>query len=251
MKVSSKIYNRGHKLLGRLKVRFWHVFNFGTRFKEEVTPFQRTVAEHIEKYGFYKTSLDTLRISLPEPDFTNAQPKKRDYLLSTWGETAVYDKHNPFMALLEHESFLKVAGCYLGYQPILNTLQLDCAVKAKEPPQNIQLWHRDPNDKKILKIFIYLNDVGENNGAFKYLRYSRTKHKDYFSFKEYSIRNGDIDEEKYKEDIITFTGKRGTVIFADTSGLHCGGYVKEGERKMLTLGYVTRANNWKRNFKYT
>jgi len=100
----------------------------------------------------------------------------------------------------------------------------------------------------MIKIFFYLNDVDEKNGALKYLQYSRTKFKDYFDSKNYSGRHDYIDEKKYKNDVIVLAGRKGTVIFADTTGLHCGGYITEGERKMLTLGYVTRAGGWRKNF---
>ncbi|MGB6299608.1 MAG: hypothetical protein WBF90_25990 [Rivularia sp. (in: cyanobacteria)] len=32
-----------------------------------------------------------------------------------------------------------------------------------------RLWHIDPEDRKVLKVVIYLNDVSENNGPFEYI----------------------------------------------------------------------------------
>ena len=33
-----------------------------------------------------------------------------------------------------------------------------------------QRWHRDPEDRKLCKVFIYLNDVDENAGHFTYVK---------------------------------------------------------------------------------
>jgi hypothetical protein len=41
-----------------------------------------------------------------------------------------------------------------------------------------------------------------------------------------------------RADLFQATGKAGSVIFADTSGLHYGGFVTRGSRKMATVGYL-------------
>ena len=46
------------------------------------------------------------------------------------------------------------------------------------------------------------------------------------------------------EAIKTFTGKAGTMIFCDTSGLHQGGYATGKERIMSTFGYYSHASLW-------
>ena len=49
----------------------------------------------------------------------------------------------------------------------------------------------------------------------------------------------DLDFEKLinKNDIVPICGKAGTVIIADTTGLHCGGNSIKKTRQMATIGY--------------
>ena len=49
--------------------------------------------------------------------------------------------------------------------------------KRKIKRTNSQRWHRDRDDVKILKIFLYLNDISIKNGATEYIPYSRKNEK--------------------------------------------------------------------------
>lgn len=40
---------------------------------------------------------------------------------------------------------------------------------ANEKPVTTELWHRDDEDRRIIKVFIYLTDVGAENGPFEYI----------------------------------------------------------------------------------
>jgi Phytanoyl-CoA dioxygenase (PhyH) len=40
---------------------------------------------------------------------------------------------------------------------------------ANEKPVTTDLWHRDDEDRRIIKVFIYLTDVGAENGPFEYI----------------------------------------------------------------------------------
>ena len=41
------------------------------------------------------------------------------------------------------------------------------------------------------------------------------------------------------------------VVFADTAGFHCGGYVKKGKRIMSTLTYAANTHLWNKEFRFT
>jgi len=124
------------------------------------------------------------------------------------------------------------------------------------PPESARLfsqrWHRDYNDQLIMKIFIYLNDVDEGTGPFEYLKGS---HK----FGRFGNTANVIGDDGYREypgdDVVNgilaeagddarlkCMGRAGTMVFADTFGLHRGGYCSAKARNMIMGTYSTDAN---------
>jgi hypothetical protein len=124
----------------------------------------------------------------------------------------------------------------------------------EDPPRDSMLWHRDPEDKRMCKMFIYLTDVDENSGPFIYVKQS-TYGRKYGSYlpqrppKGYYPVEGAVEKKVEGNDITVCTGKAGTVVFADTSGLHKGGYAKLNKRVMFTAGYCTRVSRAKIQYK--
>jgi hypothetical protein len=106
-----------------------------------------------------------------------------------------------------------------------------------------QRWHRDPEDKHVVKVFLYLSDVDEGAGPFEYVRGSAP-----------GGRYGDLwpwgrDEPQYPppeefeleidaNDIRTLTGATGTVILCDTTGFHRGGFARTKPRALCAWTYV-------------
>lgn len=139
--------------------------------------------------------------------------------------------------IITSEYLLKVAFDYFQCKPILHNILFWASY-----PGNIdttQQFHQDFDDIKFLKIFIYLNDVNDNNGPHVYVKKSLhniNKIKDIDS--KLSQRYDDeIINEKFNNDIINIKGNTGTIIFEDTHGLHKGTNVKEGQRFVLQLVY--------------
>ena len=99
-------------------------------------------------------------------------------------------------------------------------------------------WHRDSALRRQLKFIVYLNDVTENNGPFQYILGShKLSSKLYFSSKS----NFDIGKTRFNVSEIPnngkwqkVTGKKGTLIIVDTSGLHRGTPIVSGERYAIT-----------------
>jgi len=96
-------------------------------------------------------------------------------------------------------------------------------------------WHRDTFFSKQLKFILYLTDVSHQNGAFEYIPKSHFKSyklKDLlFRFKQKNIRRY---AEKNFKNVRQITGKAGDLIIVDTSGIHRGSPIKNGERIALT-----------------
>ena len=99
-------------------------------------------------------------------------------------------------------------------------------------------WHRDSALRRQLKFIVYLNDVTENNGPFQYILGShRLMSKLYFSSKfnfEIGKTRFNVSEIAKNDKCQKITGKKGTLIIVDTSGLHRGTPIVSGDRYAIT-----------------
>lgn len=101
-----------------------------------------------------------------------------------------------------------------------------------------QIWHRDVDKIRDLKIFIYLSDVETlENGPFEILLDSHM-----FTFDKINYENKNnfrISDDKLKEKKIytkhSFLGNKGTNFIVDTRCLHRGKIVKKDFRQIIEL----------------
>ncbi len=175
--------------------------------------------------------------------------KKKTFLTQLYEYYRVIDLQDPFVRFALSQEVLDVVNGYIGMWAKLYyyTLGVTNPVAAGEVPRQSQRWHRDPEDRRMCKVFVYLNDVDETAGPFMYVRGSTRGNRWGHLFKQrpphgYYPAEGDVEAKVSSEDILACTGRAGTVIFADTSGLHKGGYATEKPRVMSTTGFVTQAS---------
>lgn len=98
-------------------------------------------------------------------------------------------------------------------------------------------WHVDGNAGKLVKLFMYLNDVVEAvDGPTEYI--SRSHIAKFRGWdKNYRIPD-QVLRQKYKPDqFVKLTGKRGQIRLADTTGIHRGLKVTSNDRTMITLNF--------------
>jgi hypothetical protein len=107
-------------------------------------------------------------------------------------------------------------------------------------------WHRDAEDRRMLKIAVYLNDVDEDGGPLQVLRRRLPDHDrmvrgkfPILSQQKLETVLGDFDPDR---DVVTCTGKAGTVIFADTASFyHRGKPASARDRCAIFFNYMNRA----------
>lgn len=103
-------------------------------------------------------------------------------------------------------------------------------------------WHRDSTIHAQLKVILYLTDTDSTNGPFQYLRAS---HRNYSTLWDATkidkrYRQFRYDSQDYAElfegdpRLLEFCAPAGTVILADTSGIHRGKPLIADERLALT-----------------
>lgn len=181
----------------------------------------------------------------------------KTFLRNLWDAVPLMDFKNPFFRFAIDE---KVADCAHAYMELAAkfyyfTLNITTPVPEGSEAVFSQRWHRDPEDRKMCKIFLYLTDVDEGSGPFIYVRGSQEGGIWRNWYPQVGLRGGATPSEAEvrshipPEDIIVGTARAGTLIFCDTSGLHRGGYATKNERVMFTAGYCTQGNSWPTRFR--
>jgi hypothetical protein len=150
---------------------------------------------------------------------------------------------NPILKVALDRTLLDGVAAYLGMWPALHSIGAWLNYPTAEPATSSQLWHHDPEDLKIIKVFIYLEDVGLDNGPFTYLPGTQP-------FGPQAALAARYDNDRLVQDEAmtqTFpssswricTGPAGTMILADTVGFHRGGKPTRGTRLLVTFTYTS------------
>jgi len=170
-----------------------------------------------------------------------------------------------FINLYLNDYFTQIATKFLNVDDpkIFNVLAWIHSWNNNFGRQHSQNWHRDREDFKLLKIFIYHSEVNENNGPFEYVPKSfcggdfyglyegRTTYWDYASDSENRGNpKSQAEIDKCDETCISFTGKPGDIIMVNNSGFHRGGFVSEGIRVMSHALYIRPDAYMIKNQKY-
>jgi hypothetical protein len=154
-----------------------------------------------------------------------------------------------FINLYLSKSFREISTEYLEAAPKLRNVLV--WLMAQQPPsQNpcgAQNWHRDTEGHKVLKAWIYYNDITPSNGAAQYVKWSAYGRKNSHIYKNLENEvwtgwNTQLDEASSSqippEDIVSATGNRGTIVFVDTNGFHRGNRAIDNIRMSTHAVYV-------------
>lgn len=141
-------------------------------------------------------------------------------------------------ALLADTSLIHIAQEYLGCAPISDVMGMWWHTNYLDRPDSeaAQYFHFDMDRPKWLKVFIYLNDVEQENGPHNFVKGSHKMGGIPFKLlrKGYARQTDhEVAQEYPKERIKSFSAPRGTVIVEDTRGLHKGGLVTGSPRLLL------------------
>jgi len=169
--------------------------------------------------------------------------KRKSFLVELVQGASVHEADSPLLKVALDTKLLEIVASYLGLWPSLYSIGAWLNYPIGEPPMSSQLWHRDPEDLKIIKVFIYLVDVNEECGPFCYIPGTQSfgKRANLVPLHKDGIRI--TDEEMATaigpENWIKCMGPVGTMILADTVGFHRGGYAKHGNRILITFTYTS------------
>lgn len=229
--------------------------------KPDLSPVGKKILEDLRKNGISTIKLEELfpdkNILSEFEDFIKtlnpeeAEQGKKSFLKKYWDKFPVFDEKNPFVQFVLSKNILDVVNSYMSMwtKLVYYDLALTMPVGESAPVQS-QRWHRDPEEKRICKVFIYLNDIDEEAGPFTHVNGSQRGGKYGHLFPQKTPEGIYPDEKELlkkvdQKDIRLMTAPKGTVIFCDTSGLHRGGYAKTKERLMFTAFFSAPTNTEK------
>lgn len=238
------------------KSRRLYNFNF-----PHLSSLQKRMISDLKNYGVAVTHIEELFPSsgimqilceYAEKLKPEAKPKRgKEFLKELWSTVPLIDLNNPFVKFGTNQRIIDIVNSYMFLFSKLRLFTLNMAIPVALGSLELmsQKWHRDPEDKKMCKVFLYLTDVDEAAGPFTYVLGSHHGGPYRYVFPQRPPKGcypplGAVERLVPDNAIHSFTGRIGTIIFCDTSGLHKGGYATGKERLMFTVGYTSEASTW-------
>lgn len=155
--------------------------------------------------------------------------------------------------LARNPAVLSAVSDFLGCAPTISSMMVWHSLPSPDqqsaPPQCL---HRDRDDFKFCKLFLYLTDVGPDNGPHTYfpLSHDWSTLKELLKTRGYAVNelpslfmgNGrQLDEAintYFANDLREFTGPAGSTFLVNTYGFHKGKVPTTGRRTLFQVTYT-------------
>ena len=218
-------------LFYHLKCRFFFQGSLKTELKEAVRQFKN---ERLCKIGDFPLSDLAIKVSEYFRSL-NSDVSHEDIppLIQKEYGSLLYE------ALSKVSPFIEMQyGSY--FQPYWVAIQQ--SLPGVEDLSSSDSWHIDDNPKPMLKIFFYLNEVNEWNGAFRAFPWKYSKLLLSRGFKSYNpetrIKNQSMVNEFFKENrgkLRILEGKQGAALLFDNNLVHKGTLPKKSYRHVVQI----------------
>ena len=160
-----------------------------------------------------------------------------------------------FYKIAHNENLIRLVEAYLGTLPTLSSITAWWSFSTGVERVGSQLYHHDRADFRSVTLFVYLTDVGPNNGPHVYVKRthefsvlnkimeqrlggnSQNLQKFWRWMEVHRKANEDVETIFAEAEIKRHVGAKGTSFLEDTRGLHKGQLPTEGRRLMFELSY--------------
>jgi hypothetical protein len=186
-----------------------------------------------------------------------SEAKLDDYILKMNPENSVHSSNHPLLTIGLSAPILGVVSSYMNLWPKLIYADAWYSIPA-DPGKRIgsQRWHRDPEDKQMVKVYVYFSDIDEGAGAMEYiLGTSNALGGQGMKIGEWKAAGANlypstelVEQSFHVAQHFYCTGPIGTLLFCDTTGLHRGGISRSRPRVVATWTFVTPASRFQRRF---
>lgn len=130
---------------------------------------------------------------------------------------------------------LSLVEAYLGCRPTVASIGLRWSFANSKTKGQAQNFHRDLDDWRSIKYFIYLTDVTPDTGPHIYVKGS---HRTPLRFRARPYLESEISNVYGGRAVEMVSGPAGHAFIADTLGIHCGAPPRTGPRLILQIQYT-------------
>jgi hypothetical protein len=109
-------------------------------------------------------------------------------------------------------------------------------------PTDVRQWHVDAEDRRMFKVIVYLNDVTEEGGPFRYTSRPLTRAAcSTLGYLSGFVPDADMEKVVARHHWSAATGPKGTAVFADTAAVfHRAQAPLTTDRYSVTFSYMSR-----------
>jgi hypothetical protein len=171
----------------------------------------------------------------------------KEFLVRKYSREVQLGLDDPWLRFGVDPRLLDIANAYLEMWSKLEYVDVWYTPAAGDDDRrSSQRWHRDFNDRHLLKAFLYLVDVDEQTGPFEYVPRSAPggELEQLWPWRPLGENYPPEDELADRIDgrAVTFTAPKGTLIFCNTSGFHRGGFASGKPRVLATWTWDSPAS---------
>jgi hypothetical protein len=138
------------------------------------------------------------------------------------------------LELANHPTLLRLAGDYIGCTPPISAIGLRWSFPDTGEGSGLQAFHRDCDDWRFIKVFVYLTDVDVDAGPHVYVQGTQLEH---CSVRLQSYSDTEIMQAYGADKIISITGPAGFGFAVNTHGIHKGMLPSQRPRLLLQIQY--------------
>ncbi|MEY9255551.1 hypothetical protein ABH989_002967 [Bradyrhizobium ottawaense] len=123
------------------------------------------------------------------------------------------------LAIANDPIVLSAVADSLGAKPTISYMTAWWSIAHGEAAKEAELYHRDVDDLRFIKLFVYLTDVDEGSGPHAFVRGT---HKVDKLTEIRRLSEAEVAREFGADNMLSFTGSAGTAFIENTYGVHRG-----------------------------
>ncbi len=213
----------------------------------QLTPQDRDIVATLEREGVYITSLAELKLP-----YTKRLIKELITLhphLYTLSHLTNWRVGIPSLRKFSHaeilfwglgERLLDIVENYIGLPLLFHGVDLRRDI-ADAPLTDARQWHLDIDDDRMIKVIMYLNNVGKTGGPFEYIpRFLTQKIRDSLGYTSGFVSDEAISKIISPQQWKTCAAKAGNIVITDPCNVFHRAKPAKRNRYSITFGYTSR-----------
>ncbi|MEA2553947.1 MAG: hypothetical protein QOJ65_2123 [Fimbriimonadaceae bacterium] len=138
------------------------------------------------------------------------------------------------MRIANDPAILGMMGDCLGCKPTISSINFWWSMGGRAKAEHAELFHRDVDDWRFFKLFIYLTDVDDGTGPHVFVKGSQNEDA-LLPIRRYE--DDEVEKAFGKDRLMRITGPAGTAFLENTFGFHKGTLCKDKNRLAFQVQY--------------